>query len=275
MRLWTLALTITLLGTVVVALFLYHGQVIVSHWYPELGITSNPERIPVMFRPIILWQLIQTTLTQYPWVLGAVPALLIAIDLYPRNVLKAIALVMSIGFSLLLAEYWQTVLLAFQTQSFQQTDPIFHRDIGFYIFQLPAWELLAFWATGLFLLAFLSVTLLYLLSGNSISQGYFSGFSWPQRRHIYALASPAMGAIALVYWIDRYELLYSPTGVTYGASYTNVMAQLPINTGLSILAGLISLYFLVRSTFHPSTDPTEPTASPEPLGLHPTPSQGD
>ncbi|MEM9217575.1 MAG: UPF0182 family protein [Cyanobacteria bacterium P01_F01_bin.150] len=254
MRLWALAITITVFGTGVVALFLYHGQVIVSHWYPELGITSNPERIPVMFRPAILWQLVQTTLKKYPWVLGAVPALLIAIDLYPRTALKTIALGMSIGLSLLLSEYWQTVLLAFHGQSFQQIDPIFSRDMGFYIFQLPVLELLAFWTTGLFLLAFLSVTLLYLLSGNSIRQGYFAGFSRPQRRHLYALASPAMGAIALVYWIDRYELLYSPTGVTYGASYTNVVAQLPINTGLSILAGLISLYFLVRSILHPGTD---------------------
>ena len=267
MRLWALALTITIFGTVVVALFLYHGEVIVSHWYPELGITSNPERIPVMFRPTILWQLVQTTLKKYPWVLGTVPALLIAIDLYPRTVLKAIALAMSISFSLLLAEYWQTILLAFHFQSFQQADPIFHRDIGFYIFQLPAWELLAFWATGLCLLAFLSVTLLYLLSGNSLSQGYFPGFSRPQLRHMYALASPAMGAIALVYWIDRYELLYSPTGVTYGASYTNVVAQLPINTGLSILAGVISLYFLIRSTLHPSTDRPSTIPSSDPIDI--------
>ena len=251
MRLWELTITSVTLGLLVIALLMYHSQLAISHWYPEFSLMPSSGQIPAVFRPEMLWQIVWTPLQRYPWILGGVPALLVAIALYPRSMLKAIALGMSIAFSLLLSTYWRAILLAFHPVAFTQTDPIFRRDIGFYVFQLPVWELIAFWLMGLFLLAFVSVALLYLLMGKHFSQGYFPGFSRPQRRHLYALSSPVMGAIALTYWVDRYELLYSPTGVTYGASYTNVTAQLPIYTGLTVLAVIISLYFLVRAIFYP------------------------
>ncbi|NEQ98383.1 MAG: COG1615 family transporter, partial [Cyanothece sp. SIO2G6] len=262
MRLWLLMLTVIFLGLMLIGLLLYHGHVALSHWYPTLNILTNRDQVPIMFRPETLWQSSWDMLQHYPWIFGGVPALLVAIALYPRTMMSGVAIGMSVGFSILLSEYWRTALLALHPVQFNQVDPIFHRDISFYIFQLPLWELIAFWAVGLCWLTLLSVTLIYLLSGNSLSQGYFPGFPWPQRRHLYAVSSPVMGAIAFSYWIDRYELLYSPTGVTYGASYTNVVAQLPINTGLSILAGIISIYFLVRSTLHPSEDPALAVPAP-------------
>ncbi|MGK7888093.1 MAG: UPF0182 family protein, partial [Leptolyngbyaceae cyanobacterium] len=264
MRLWLLVLTVIFLGSMLTALLLYHGHVAFSHWYPTLNVLVHPDQVPIMFRPETLWQSSWSLVQNYPWIFGGVPALLVAIAFYPHTVLSGIAVSMSVGFSILLSEYWRTILLATHPVPFGELDPIFHRDIGFYIFQLPILELIAFWAVGLGWLTLLSVTLIYLLSGNSLSQGYFPGFPWPQRRHLYAVSSPVMGAIAFSYWIDRYELLYSPTGVTYGASYTNVVAQLPINTGLSILAGMISIYFLVRSVLHPSEDPALVTPNPVP-----------
>jgi len=58
-----------------------------------------------------------------------------------------------------------------------------------------------------------------------------------------------MGTVAFSYWLSRYELLYSPRGVSFGASYTDVTAQLPFYTGLSLLALAIALYLLWRTVF--------------------------
>jgi uncharacterized protein len=51
-----------------------------------------------------------------------------------------------------------------------------------------------------------------------------------------------MFVISLRYWLERYALLYSPRGVSYGASYTDVTVQLPAYTGLSWLALLLAAY---------------------------------
>jgi uncharacterized membrane protein (UPF0182 family) len=55
-----------------------------------------------------------------------------------------------------------------------------------------------------------------------------------------------MLAVGLHYWLLRYELLYSKSGFNFGASYTEVNVQLPIYTGLSVLAVAIAVYLLWR-----------------------------
>ncbi|PLZ98972.1 hypothetical protein CI594_11455 [Fischerella thermalis CCMEE 5196] len=160
--------------------------------------------------------------------------------------LKAIALLISLLLAFLLSARWVTVLQFFQATSFNSTDPLFNRDISFYVFSLPIWELLKFWFLGIFVYSLASVSLIYLRSSNSLSEGWFPGFSVPQRLHLNALTSLLMLAVGLHYWLLRYELLYSKSGFNFGASYTEVNVQLPIYTGLSVLAVAIAVYLLWR-----------------------------
>src|SRR5262249_59924968 len=41
---------------------------------------------------------------------------------------------------------------------------------------------------------------------------------------------------AIGFWLDRFDLLYSPRGVVFGASYTDVNASLPVLSWLIALA---------------------------------------
>ncbi|MGB3615765.1 MAG: UPF0182 family protein, partial [Elainellaceae cyanobacterium] len=242
---WLLLATVGL-GSLVATLLLYHGQIALSHWQSALSLDSGISPIPIKFHLRSLWQigqLLQTT----PWLLGILPPLVISILIYPRVLLRTIALIISAVFGIVMAEHWGKAVLAINPTTFSLTDPIFGRDIGFYVMLLPIGELLSFWWVGLCLLVWVSIMLVYLLSGNSLSQGQFSGFATPQIRHIYRLGGITMAAIALSYWIDRYELLYSATGVIYGASYTNVAVELPLSTGLSLGALAIAVLLWVRS----------------------------
>ncbi|MGH7998917.1 MAG: UPF0182 family protein, partial [Brasilonema sp.] len=173
-------------------------------------------------------------------------ALTIAIIIHHDFCLRAIALFICLLLAFLLSAHWDKVLQYFHATSFYRTEPLFQRDISFYVFSVPIWELLAFWLVGLFLFGVVAVTLIYLCSANSLSEGRFVGFSTPQRLHLNALSGLFMLAVALHYWIARYELLYSTRGVIYGASYTDVMVLLPIYTGLSFLAVAIAIYLLLR-----------------------------
>ncbi len=224
-------------------LLLYYGQLAVHYW--QDGATL-PNTFASRLNPRNLWQTIAQLISQ-SGLLGGVLGVAIVLLVYPRFCLRAIAVGFSLLLGWLLSKQWAIVLQAWHPTAFNASEPLFGRDISFYIFALPLWELLELWLFGLFLYTFLAVALTYLLAGGSLSQGYFAGFSSMQQRHLCGVGSGLLGAIALSYWLSRYELLYSPRGVSFGASYTDVVAQLPIYTGLSLLALALALYLLWRT----------------------------
>jgi uncharacterized membrane protein (UPF0182 family) len=242
-----LPLTLSL-SVIIGVMLLYHGQVAVSHWHPQLSLYGDNSQTPVKFHPELVWQIGQELSTQL-WQVGFMVGLAIALLIYPQPLLMGAAILMSLALGLVISEHWAKVLPYFNPTSFEAADPQFGQDISFYIFKLPVWELLEFWLIGLLTLAFVSVLLIYLLSGDSLSQGRFPGFSGTQQRHLYGLGGGLMLAIALGYWLDRYTLLYSRQGVVYGASYTNITIQLPGYTILSLLAALIGISLLFRTFF--------------------------
>jgi uncharacterized protein len=266
------------LGLGIGILGFYHTQVALSHWYPNLGLDSTAAQIPVKFRPEVIGQIVQQLVT-LPWQLAIVVIGAIAFLIYPRILVGAIALLISFGLGAIVSKHWYDVLAALNAAPFGQTDPIFGHDLSFFIFWLPVWELLEFWLMGVFSLSLMSVSLLYLLSNDSLSQGFFPGFSCQQQRHLCGLGGCLMLVSSLSYWLDRYELVYSTLGVSYGASYTDVTAQLPANTLLSLLSLAIALFLLTQALFRQDSQSSGPTAKSwrvrliQQLGLarHPVP----
>jgi hypothetical protein len=233
------------LGLVVGILLLHYGQLALSYWQsgPTLSTTVASH---VNLR---LLASIGTQLSGHVWWLGGVLGVTIALLLNPRVWLRAIALTLSLLLGWLFSKQWAVVLQWLHPTTFNKVDPLFGRDIAFYLFALPFWELLEQWLFGLFLFGFIAIALTYLLSGNSLSQGSFPGFSSAQQRHLCGTGSGLMAAIALSYWLGRYELLYSPRGVSFGASYTDVAVQLPFYVGLSLSALAIAGYLLWQTVF--------------------------
>ncbi|MBW4692515.1 MAG: UPF0182 family protein [Lyngbya sp. HA4199-MV5] len=241
---WLLPLVIGL-SLVIGLLLLRYGQLAVSYWQTGPTLSSTVvTRVSLRF----LGQ-VGAQLSGHLWWVGGMLGVAIALLLYPHVLLRAIALLLSLLLGWLFSKQWAVVLQALQPTAFNQSDPLFERDIAFYLFALPFWELVELWLFGLFLYGFVAIALTYLLSGNSLSQGGFSGFSPAQQRHLCGTGSGLMAAIALSYWLGRYELLYSPRGVSFGASYTDVMVQLPFYTGLSLFALAIAGYLLWQTVF--------------------------
>jgi uncharacterized membrane protein (UPF0182 family) len=256
-------LPITLLISLVIGLILlHHGQLAVSHWQPNMSVYGGATPVPLRFRPEVIWRMVQTWRTQI-WQPILIVGLMVALLIFPRISLRSIAILISLSFGLILSEHWAKVLLGLQQVPFNQTDPLFGRDIGFYIFTLPIWELFEFWFLGFSILTFFAVGLFYLLSGDSLSQGYFRGFTTPQQRHLYGLGGFLMLAVAFSYWLDRYSLLYSQEGVAYGATFTNVTVELPAYTLLSGLSLLLA-GFLFWRTFAWSRRTTHSVKPPTP-----------
>lgn len=244
-RLRLLLPVVIALSALAALILIYYTQEALNFWHPDMKLPNTSLSLPPWLKQVL--QQVQMQQIAIPVVqLGLLLVLSVAILINYEFSLTAIALLVSLLFGFLVSARWDQVLQYFHATSFNQTEPLFQQDISFYIFSLPIWELLAFWLVGLFLFGVTAVTLIYLLSANSLSDGKFAGFSVPQRVHLNALSSLFMLSIALHYWLARYRLLYSTGGVIYGASYTDIKVLLPIYTGLSLLAVAIAVYLVLR-----------------------------
>ncbi len=124
------------------------------------------------------------------------------------------------------ASEWNRYLLFRQNLPFGVNDPIFDRDVGFYVFRLPFWRYLLNLLNLTLMTAFvLSAAAHYLDKAIRVLRGV-PAFAPHVKTHLSALLGLLLICKALDYRIDAYLLLYSGRGATFGASYTDVHAQL-------------------------------------------------
>jgi uncharacterized protein len=246
---WLLPLSISL-SLLMVGIFIHYLRVVISQWNIDPNLPDITPPAPVLLSPAAIWQ-IGAHLRGDGWSALGVGILSIATLIYPRFLLGSIAPILSMAIAWVVSGQWMRVLPYFQATDFQHHDPVFDLDISNYIFGLPVAELVEFWLVGMCLSGFVAVILIYLLSGDSLSQGKFLGFSRVQQRHLAGLGGMLMLVVSFSYWLSCHELLYSPRGVSYGASYTDIHVQLPANQALSILAFAIGTYLLWRSIYAP------------------------
>ena len=238
------------LGLLLGIQMLYLGRVMISYWSLTASVYNPAPPLPLWAKPAAI-QAILSQLIDQPWQLIALLLVAIASLLLPQLCTAIAAILTSLALGVILAEQWTKVLTALNPVPFGEQDPLFHHDISYYLLRLPFFEVVEFWFVSLVFFLLVSVTLTYLLSGNSLSNGRFQGFSPSQQRHLYGLGSVLLLATSLNHWLGRYEILYSPQGVVYGASYTDVHVGLPVYTGLCIMAFLLGLGMLWLTVFWP------------------------
>ncbi|MBI4841355.1 MAG: UPF0182 family protein, partial [candidate division NC10 bacterium] len=140
---------------------------------------------------------------------------------------------------------WDLFLRALNSIPFGTPDPLFGRDIGFYVFWLPVLKYLYGEGMVIVVLSGLAAAGVYLCNrGLRISpQGPW--LSPGVRRHLLALAGLLLLLKAYGYRLDIYDLLYSERGVAFGAGYADVNAQLPVLKALVVLSVAAALLAFV------------------------------
>ncbi len=141
---------------------------------------------------------------------------------------------------------WETFLKFSHATNFGISDPIFSKDVGFYIFKLPLYKFIQGWYLYLIFLVFSGVALSYYFD-QSISLLENRFYIYPKAKfHLAILGGFFFLGIAWVYRLKLYGMLYSTRGVAYGASYADVHAQIPAYWILMILTLLVAaLLFLI------------------------------
>ena len=149
----------------------------------------------------------------------------------------------AIGLSIFLgagaSQLWEQVLLFINQKSFGVTDPIFQNDVSSYVFGLPLYRLFVSWGFQLVIFTSFIIVLFFIATGAlQLRQGRLPEVSSGAKAHLSVLLAFVALLKAFAYRLDSMELLYSPRGKVFGASYTDVVAHLP---ALNLLI-LISLF---------------------------------
>ncbi len=122
---------------------------------------------------------------------------------------------------------WSNFLLFTNAQPFDAADPLFHKNVGFYVFALPFLSFLVSWTfVTLVVIAVVSLVAHYLNGGIRFQQGVPAVSSY-----VKAHLSVLLALMALVkvfgYVLARYQLVLATDGYVQGAGYTDVHARLP------------------------------------------------
>ena len=133
---------------------------------------------------------------------------------------------------------WPTVLEYANQTAFNLSDPLFGRDLGFYFFVLPFWRLLYTWSTALVAGTLVLVAAVYVLQRSLVLTARGPRLAAGARTHLLGLAALLLVLRGVGFWLDRFDLLFSPRGLVFGASYTDVHASLPVLQWLVALAVL-------------------------------------
>jgi uncharacterized membrane protein (UPF0182 family) len=142
---------------------------------------------------------------------------------------------------------WNDWVLFTNHVAFNAKDALFHRDIGFYVFQLPFLSFVVGWAFAtLVVVLLLTAGWHYLFGGIRVQTPAIQHVTPQVKAHLSVL----LGVIALLkaagYWLQRFELTTSTRGYIDGAGYTDAKAQLPALQLLVIISVLAALLFLVN-----------------------------
>jgi hypothetical protein len=164
-------------------------------------------------------------------------------DLSPLAIaaLVVVAVLAALGTASALAGNWDTVLLWQHRVPFAAngavavTDPVFHRDVSYYLFELPFLRLVQGLVGGLLVASIVIAGGRYVLAA---ARG--GGFPTPVRVHLGILGGLFLLTVAAGYQLDKLSLVYSTRGLANGVSYTDQAAQFFAFDALTLVAGIVA-----------------------------------
>jgi uncharacterized membrane protein (UPF0182 family) len=182
--------------------------------------------------------------------------------------INAITIVGSMFISLLFStriasSLWMEILQFKRSTSFNIKDPIFNKDISYYVFKLPLINQILNILIGLLMFLFIVTIIYYLILASFKKFNKFEGFDNVRNINDFSnfkytienVVNLALNQIAIIgvmfflviaikSYLASFNLLYSPRGVAYGASYTDVKVSLLVYR-LQAIIGIASAIFVI------------------------------
>jgi len=167
--------------------------------------------------------------------------------------LRRLALPVALGVALLTGlaymENWMIALRFIHRTPFGVVDPVFHRDVGYYIFTVPLVHSVLTFFTVMTVLSLIASVLLYVIRGDIIAgAGRRLAIEGGARIHIATLIAVMFVLTALrILLVHIPGLLNATMGPLTGASYANLHGSLLGLRLAAIAAVALAVFVLVRA----------------------------
>jgi len=146
---------------------------------------------------------------------------------YLYKISLGIALLAAFFTGLSLSDQWPTVLKFIHQGSFAQTDPVFNRDLSFYIFTLPLIRLMFGWAAWVIFASGFGIVAFLAFQGAFPLGKKYVGIEKKVKRYFLVLGGIfALLLAGQILLIKVPNLLFSSTGPLVGASYADLHLRL-------------------------------------------------
>jgi len=155
------------------------------------------------------------------------------------------AVVLSIIFGVVAASQWEIFLRFSSASDFGILDPLYSRDVAFYVFDMPMYEFLQSWLLGAVVVTLLATLGIYFV--NFSYRGVGIQLTPGLKAQVSILAAIAMLIFGAGMWLDRWALVLSDQGAVFGASYTDINARRNALMILTIVAAASAVLMLVNA----------------------------
>ena len=177
----------------------------------------------------------------------------VGLDRY-REVITPIRRVLLVATSLVVGLFagasgageWRNFLLWRNGQSFHRADPYFHKDIGFYVFDLPWLHYLVSFAMTAVVLGLVAAVLVHYLYGGIRLQSPGEKLTGAAQVQISVLLGLFVLLKGLDYYLDRFDLTSQTGSLITGMTYTRDHAVLPSKNILMAIAVICALLFFAN-----------------------------
>jgi len=184
---------------------------------------------------------------------------------FPFKFKILIITILSVVIGLGVSSEWFTFLKFINLTSFDIVDPIFTKDVSFYIFSLPFYQFILKYLMSTVILTAIFVVLDYLSSFINLKQ-FFSNptvtedvISSPVQLFDFKILFTKRKAIAhsgilislfflllsAKHYLSRFSIMYSEQGIVVGAGYSDVVAYLPTIKILMFFAVILAVWMLI------------------------------
>ena len=182
------------------------------------------------------------------------------------------SLVIAFFFGLVAAASWQEILKFISGAAFGAADPIFNKDIGFYIFSLPVLQAGLGLAKALIILTLIGCAVIYFLRGSlyfsglsiqtSLAESRRAGLQLLKRLQIESRARIHLGILLAIFlstivagvYLSRFALLTSQSGLVFGATYTDATVRifmLWVSMATALVGAVLAVFWAWKGKLAP------------------------
>lgn len=171
-----------------------------------------------------------------------------------RFVYIAVAVFFGIVSYGLAKDNWYLILQFINGVDFNAVDPVFGKDISFYVFRMPLYQFLVFMALSVVVLLIILTVVIYLIiaAKSSFNRMNFrnlrgilhvlkNGFIQFAGKALAMLISLYLILLAVSYYLDSFLVMFNESGVVYGPGYTDVNVNVPILRIMAVISAVSAL----------------------------------